>query len=121
MEKEKIYELLRGRGGDESAVSDVETLYEIIVETRRERGSQGEFDELIALAALCRITWPGKLPTYPKAVKLVQMKFQGISNDPQLAHRFRYGLSPRLIRAVRKGDIRFKSLADLFTGDLPRR
>jgi len=117
MEQSEVLELLQ----DKDQEADFRAMYQIIVDVRTERGGYGEFDQRIALAALCRISWPGKLSTYSKVVRLVQGKFKGIAENAYLAHQFRQGLSPRLIRAQSQRDIRFGSRDDLYPGDLPHR
>ena len=128
MERPEILGLLaqsrRDEEGEESEESlrDLEKMYDIIIEARSEGDSEhGEFDERLALAALCKLNWPGKPPAYWESVKLVREKFEGISKDSGLAILFRSGLSTRLTKAKTHGDIKFNSLGDFYAGNLPRK
>jgi hypothetical protein len=100
---------------------DLKMMFTIILDVRRQMASyQVEFDEKLAWAALCRWTWPGKRPSYRRAVMMLRSRFRGIADSPKLQHHFRQGIKSSKLRVDRDArDIRFRVLSDVFKGYMP--
>jgi hypothetical protein len=90
-------------------------MYSIIIE---ERGKTEEtvtkFDEQLALAALCKITWPGKVPDYTQAIQSFKRRFRGIARSARLQQEFRNRIGRRLITARTAEDISFDRPSSVF-------
>ena len=99
------------------SLADLETMYTLIME---ERGVADvyditEFDERVTLAALCKLPWPGKRPSYSAALRSFISEYRGIADDEDLQRSFRSSIQPTLrLEEGDREDIRFEQLNESF-------
>lgn len=99
---------------DES-LADLEEMYTILIEARGKTiNTLNQFDETIALAALCQISFPGKTPTYISEARQFRAKYKGISASYRLENEFKNKVRTSFTSALNESQISFRSLRDLF-------
>jgi hypothetical protein len=98
------------------SISDLETMYSLIIRARgKTETTMTEFDEELALAALCQWSWPGKVPSYRFAVRRFIRVFRGIADSPNLQIEFRKSIGNALANAQTPDDISFNNIAAIFS------
>jgi len=97
------------------SISDLESMYSIIIEERgKTEDTLTKFDEQLALAALCKIAWPGKVPGYTQAIQSFKRRFRGIARSVRLQQEFRSRIGRTLSTARTANDISFDRLSSVF-------
>jgi len=99
---------------DES-LADLEKMYTILIESRgKTLSTLNRFDETVALAALCQISFPGKSPSYMNESRQLRSEFKGISSNIILERKFRGKVKSSFRNALNESQIDFKDIRNLF-------
>ncbi len=103
-------------GYPRESISDLETMYSLIIRARgKTEKTMTEFDEELALAALCQWSWPGKVPSYRNEARRFTEMFGGIGGSPKLQIEFQKSIGKALATARMPEDISFDKITSIFS------
>src|SRR5882757_1888895 len=98
-------------------VDDIETMFSIIVEARRQNRFLHEEDERIALWSLCFLGLPMKAERYQYEIGKFRRRFVGIFVQNSLQQQFKKTIKVPLLQASKIEELKADKLSDLFYSD----
>jgi len=95
-------------------IEDIEAMYSIITEARRERKPSRKEDKRIGLWSLCFLGVPYKSPRFSDGAQRFRATFRGIAVENSQQKRFRECLKPSLLDADSVDDLEGTKFGELF-------
>ena len=101
--------------GTGETIEDLDRMYTLLIESRgKTLSSLTRFDETVALASLCQISFPGKTPKFSEGARQLRQNFRGISRNLLLERRFQDKIRLSFKNALNENQINLNDIGNLF-------